>query len=155
MKKTFGKVIAVDDLTLEAKDKELLVLLGPSGCGKTTVLRCVVGLETPDAGEIYIGDRLVNDLDPKERNIAMVFQTYALYPHMTVFNNLAFPLENMKVPKDQIVEKVKQVARLLEIESLLERKPKQLSGGQQQRVALGRSIVREPSARATFEPTDV
>jgi len=152
VRKTFGRVIAVDDVTLEAKDKEFLILLGPSGCGKTTVLRCIAGLEKPDEGEIYIGDRLVNDLDPKERDIAMVFQTYALYPHMTVFNNLAFPLENMKVPKDQIAKKVKEVAKLLEIEPLLERKPKQLSGGQQQRVALGRAIVREPKVFLMDEP---
>jgi multiple sugar transport system ATP-binding protein len=150
--KRFGNVVAINKLSLEAKDKEFLVLLGPSGCGKTTALRCIAGLEAPEEGEIHIGDRLVNDLDPKERDVAMVFQSYALYPHMTVFNNLAFPLENMKVPKDEINRKVRQVAKLLEIEPLLDRKPKQLSGGQQQRVALGRAIVREPKVFLMDEP---
>jgi multiple sugar transport system ATP-binding protein len=150
--KRFGEVIAVNRLSLEARDKEFLVLLGPSGCGKTTALRCIAGLEIPEEGEIYIGDRLVNDLSPKDRNIAMVFQSYALYPHMTVFKNLAFPLENAKVPKDEIERRVRQVAKLLKIEALLNRKPKQLSGGQQQRVALGRAIVREPHAFLMDEP---
>lgn len=150
--KSFGEVVAVNSLNLEVKDKEFLVLLGPSGCGKTTALRCIAGLETPEEGDIYIGDRLVNDLDPKDRDVAMVFQSYALYPHMTVFNNLAFPLENMKVPKDEINRKVRQVAKLIEIEALLDRKPKQLSGGQQQRVALGRAIVREPKVFLMDEP---
>jgi len=150
--KRFGTVVAINKLNLEAKDKEFLVLLGPSGCGKTTALRCIAGLETPEEGDIYIGDRLVNDLDPKDRDVAMVFQSYALYPHMTVFNNLAFPLENMKVPKDEINRKVRQVAKLLEIEMLLDRKPTQLSGGQQQRVALGRAIVREPKVFLMDEP---
>ncbi len=150
--KRFGDVVAVNSLSLEGKDKEFLVLLGPSGCGKTTALRCIAGLETPEKGEIYIGDRLVNDLDPKERDVAMVFQSYALYPHMTVFNNLAFPLENMKVPKDEIRVKVRQVAELLKIEALLDRKPKQLSGGQRQRVALGRAMVRDPHVFLMDEP---
>ena len=150
--KRFGNVVAIDKLSLEAKDKDFLVLLGPSGCGKTTALRCIAGLETPEEGDIYIGDRLVNELDPKERDVAMVFQSYALYPHMTVFNNLAFPLENMKIPKDEINRKVRLVAKLLEIGPLLDRKPKQLSGGQQQRVALGRSIVREPKVFLMDEP---
>jgi len=150
--KSFGEVIAVNSLSLEAKDKEFLVLLGPSGCGKTTALRCIAGLETPEEGEIYIGDRLVNDLSPKERNIAMVFQSYALYPHMTVFKNLAFPLENAKISKNEIDRRVRQVAKLLKIEALLNRKPKQLSGGQQQRVALGRAIIREPHAFLMDEP---
>ncbi len=150
--KRFGKVVAVNQLDLEAKDKEFVVLLGPSGCGKTTVLRCIAGLETPDEGEIYIGDRLVNDLEPKERDIAMVFQSYALYPHMTVFQNLAFPLENAKVPKDQIKAKVEETAKLLKIEGMLNRKPKQLSGGQRQRVALGRAMVREPKVFLMDEP---
>jgi multiple sugar transport system ATP-binding protein len=150
--KRFGSVVAVDKLSLEAKDKEFVVLLGPSGCGKTTALRCIAGLETADEGEIYIGDRMVNDLDPKARNIAMVFQSYALYPHMTVFKNMAFPLENAKVPKDGIDKRVQEVAKLLKIESLLNRKPRQLSGGQQQRVALGRAIVREPQAFLMDEP---
>jgi len=150
--KRFGEVKAVDNLNLEAKDKEFVVLLGPSGCGKTTTLRCIAGLEPPDEGEIYIGDRLVNDLDPKDRNVAMVFQSYALYPHMTVFKNLAFPLENFKVPKDEIKRRVQKVAKLLKIENLLDRKPGQLSGGQQQRVALGRAIIREPQAFLMDEP---
>ncbi len=150
--KRFGNVVAVNKLNLEAKDKDFLVLLGPSGCGKTTALRCIAGLETPEEGEIYIGDKLVNDLDPKERDVAMVFQSYALYPHMTVFKNLAFPLENMKVHKDEIKLKVRRVAELLKIEALLKRKPKQLSGGQQQRVALGRAVVRDPHVFLMDEP---
>jgi len=150
--KSFEEVVAVNSLNLEAKDKEFVVLLGPSGCGKTTALRCIAGLETPEEGEIYIGDRLVNDLDPKDRNVAMVFQSYALYPHMTVFKNLAFPLENAKVPVNEIKSRVQQVAKLLKIEVLLDRKPRQLSGGQQQRVALGRAVVREPQAFLMDEP---
>ena len=150
--KHFGSVVAVNKLDLEAKDKEFVVLLGPSGCGKTTVLRCIAGLETPDEGEIYIGDRPVTGLEPKERDVAMVFQTYALYPHMTVFQNLAFPLENAKVPKPEIKEKVEQTAKLLRIEKLLSRRPKQLSGGQRQRVALGRAMVREPHVFLMDEP---
>src|SRR4030066_1662330 len=150
--KNFGKVVAVDNLNLEVQDKEFVVILGPSGCGKTTVLRCIAGLESPEEGEIYIGNRLVNGLEPKERDIAMVFQTYALYPHMTVFQNLAFPLENANVPKAQIKEKVEKTAKLLKIENLLERRPKQLSGGQRQRVALGRAMVREPQVFLMDEP---
>jgi multiple sugar transport system ATP-binding protein len=150
--KRFENVVAVNNLSLKVEDKQFVVLLGPSGCGKTTALRCIAGLETPEEGEIYIGDRLVNDLDPKDRDVAMVFQNYALYPHMTVFNNLAFPLENMKFPRDEINKKVRQAADLLEIETLLYRKPKQLSGGQQQRVALGRAIVREPKVFLMDEP---
>jgi multiple sugar transport system ATP-binding protein len=150
--KRFGNVIAVDKLDLEAKDKEFVVLLGPSGCGKTTVLRCIAGLETPDGGEIYIGDRLVNGMEPKERDVAMVFQSYALYPHMSVFDNIAFPLENAGVVKNEIKEKVQRTAKLLKIENLLERKPRQLSGGQRQRVALGRAMVREPQVFLMDEP---
>ena len=150
--KRFGKVVAADKVDLEVQDKEFVVLLGPSGCGKTTILRCIAGLETPNEGEIYIGDRLVNELEPKERDIAMVFQTYALYPHMTVFQNLAFPLENANVPKTQIKEKVEATAKLLQIGALLDRRPKQLSGGQRQRVALGRAMVREPHVFLMDEP---
>jgi multiple sugar transport system ATP-binding protein len=150
--KRFGKVVAVNDLSLEAKDKEFIVLLGPSGCGKTTVLRCIAGLESADGGEIYIGDRLVNELEPKQRDIAMVFQTYALYPHMTVFQNLAFPLENAKVPPAEAKVKVEKTAKLLKIGNLLERRPRQLSGGQRQRVALGRAMVREPRVFLMDEP---
>jgi multiple sugar transport system ATP-binding protein len=150
--KRFGDVVAVDRLSLEVKDKGFMILLGPSGCGKSTTLRCIAGLETPDEGDIYIGDRLVNDLEPKERDVAMVFQSYALYPHMSVFANMAFPLENMKVPKDEIKKTVQQVAELLKIETLLNRKPKQLSGGQRQRVALGRAMVREPQVFLMDEP---
>ena len=150
--KRFGSVVASDKVDLEVPDKKFVVLLGPSGCGKTTILRCIAGLETPEEGKIYIGDRLVNGLEPKERDIAMVFQTYALYPHMTVFQNLAFPLENANVPKVQIKEKVEETAKLLRIENLLGRKPKQLSGGQRQRVALGRAMVREPQVFLMDEP---
>ena len=137
---------------MKAEDKQFIVLLGPSGCGKTTVLRCIAGLETPDEGEIYIGERLVNDLEPAERDIAMVFQTYALYPHMTVFQNLSFPLENAKVPEAEIKAKVEKTANLLRIGNLLQRRPKQLSGGQRQRVALGRAMVREPQVFLMDEP---
>lgn len=150
--KRFGKVVAVNKLSLEVKDGEFVVLLGPSGCGKTTTLRLIAGLESPDEGEIYIGGRLVNDLPPKDRNIAMVFQNYALYPHMTVFDNLAFPLKMAKYPKEEIRKRVVEVAKLLQIEDLLDRKPRQLSGGQQQRVALGRAIVREPEVFLMDEP---
>ena len=150
--KRFGDVVAANKVNLEVQDKEFVVLLGPSGCGKTTILRCIAGLETPNEGEIYIGDRLVKGLEPKERDIAMVFQTYALYPHMTVFQNLAFPLENANVPKAQIKEKVEATAKLLQIGALLDRRPKQLSGGQRQRVALGRAMVREPQVFLMDEP---
>jgi len=152
LSKAYDDAPAVQGLNLEMKDKEFVVLLGPSGCGKTTTLRCVAGLETPDDGEIYIGDRLVNDLDSKERNVAMVFQSYALYPHMTAYKNMAFPLENAKVPEGEIVRRVNEVAVLLQIEGLLGRKPSQLSGGQRQRVALGRAIVREPQVFLMDEP---
>jgi len=150
--KRFGSVTAVDNLNLKVEDKEFIVLLGPSGCGKTTALRCIAGLETPDGGEIYIGDELVNDIPPKERDIAMVFQSYALYPHMTVFNNLAFPLKMRKYSKSEIHQRVQKSADLLRIGELLERKPKQLSGGQAQRVALGRAIIREPKVFLMDEP---
>jgi multiple sugar transport system ATP-binding protein len=150
--KNFGDVVAVNDLSLEVQDKEFLVLLGPSGCGKTTALRCIAGLETPDAGNIYIGDRLVNELPPKDRDIAMVFQSYALYPHMSVYDNLAFPLKMKGLSKEEIDEKVKKAAEILRIPQLLKRKPRQLSGGEQQRVALGRAIVREPKVFLMDEP---
>ncbi len=150
--KRFGEVVAVDKLSLEVRDKEFVVFLGPSGSGKTTALRCIAGLEIPDEGEIYIGDEFVNDLEPKDRDVAMVFQSYALYPHMTVFQNLAFPLECAKVPKAEIKGRVQRVAGLLKMEELLERKPRQLSGGQQQRVALGRAIIREPQVFLMDEP---
>ncbi len=150
--KRFGKVTAVDNVSFEVRDGEFVVLLGPSGCGKTTTLRLIAGLEYPDEGEIWIGDRMVNDLPPKDRDVAMVFQNYALYPHMTVYDNLAFPLKIRKMPREEIDRKVREVARLLQIEELLDRKPGQLSGGQQQRVALGRALVREPKVFLMDEP---
>lgn len=152
LNKKFGTVTAVKDLTLEIEDGEFLVLLGPSGCGKTTSLRCIAGLETPTSGQIFIGEKLVNDLPPKGRDISMVFQSYALFPHMSVFQNIAFPLKMRKVPKDEIEQRVKKTAKLLQISNLLDRKPKELSGGQMQRVALGRSIIREPKAFLMDEP---
>jgi multiple sugar transport system ATP-binding protein len=150
--KTFKNVMAVDNVNLEIKDKEFLVLVGPSGCGKTTALRMVAGLEEATAGEIFIGDRLVNDVSPKDRDIAMVFQNYALYPHMTVYKNMAFALELRKTPRAEIKQRVSAVADMLGLSQLLERKPKQLSGGQRQRVALGRAIVREPKVFLMDEP---
>lgn len=150
--KRYGGVEAAKDVTLDIKDREFLVLLGPSGCGKTTTLRCVAGLETPDEGEIYIGDKMVNDLHPKERDVAMVFQSYALYPHMKVYDNIAFSLKMKNWPKNEIDRRVKEVAELLKISTLLDRKPKQLSGGEAQRVALGRSIIREPKVFLMDEP---
>ncbi|SMB97372.1 carbohydrate ABC transporter ATP-binding protein, CUT1 family [Thermanaeromonas toyohensis ToBE] len=150
--KKFGQVIAVRDFNLEIKDGEFIVLVGPSGCGKTTTLRMVAGLEDITQGEIYIGDRLVNDVPPKDRDIAMVFQNYALYPHMNVYDNMAFGLKMRKVPKQEIKRRVEEAAKLLGIEHLLTRKPKELSGGQRQRVALGRAIVREPKVFLMDEP---
>ena len=150
--KRYGSQAAVNDVSLEIKDKEFMVLLGPSGCGKTTTLRCIAGLETPDAGEIYIGDTQVTDLPPKDRDIAMVFQSYALYPHMTVFENIAFPLKMRKTPKEEIQKRVKETAELLRLEQMLNRKPKQISGGEAQRVALGRAIVRHPQVFLFDEP---
>src|SRR5437764_6777269 len=152
LRKEFEGTVAVENLDLEVHDKEFVVLLGPSGCGKTTTLRCIAGLESPSDGEIRIGDRVVNDLEPKDRNIAMVFQSYALYPHMTVYQNLAFPLENRKMAEREIVSRVNKTARLLQIENLLGRKPAQLSGGQRQRVAVGRAIVRQPEVFLFDEP---
>ncbi|MBQ5315945.1 MAG: sn-glycerol-3-phosphate ABC transporter ATP-binding protein UgpC [Oscillospiraceae bacterium] len=151
-KKYPGGVVAVSDVNLEIKDKEFIILVGPSGCGKSTTLRMIAGLEEISEGELYIGDRLVNDVAPKDRDIAMVFQNYALYPHMTVFENMAFGLKLRKVPKDEIARKVEEAARILDISHLLSRKPKALSGGQRQRVALGRAIVREPQVFLLDEP---
>ena len=150
--KVFGDVVAVSDLTLEIPDKDFLVLLGPSGCGKTTTLRLLAGLEEATNGDIYIEDRLVNDVAPKDRDIAMVFQNYALYPHMTVYDNMAFGLKLRKTPKAEVERRVREGAEMLHIEELLDRKPKQLSGGQRQRVAVGRAIVREPSVFLMDEP---
>jgi multiple sugar transport system ATP-binding protein len=143
---------AVQDLNLEIRDAELMVLVGPSGCGKTTALRMVAGLEEISEGELRIGDQIVNDLTPKERNIAMVFQSYALYPHMTVEENLAFSLKLHRLPKHEINERVQNAARILQIEQFLKRKPKALSGGQRQRVAMGRALVREPQVFLMDEP---
>jgi len=151
-KKYPGGVVAVSDFNLEIKDKEFIILVGPSGCGKSTTLRMIAGLEEISEGELYIGDKLVNDVAPKDRDIAMVFQNYALYPHMTVFENMAFGLKLRKVPKDEITRKVEEAARILDISHLLDRKPKALSGGQRQRVALGRAIVREPQVFLLDEP---
>ncbi len=151
-KKFPGGVTAVNNFNLDIEDKEFIILVGPSGCGKTTTLRMVAGLEEITEGEIYIGDRLVNDIAPKDRDIAMVFQNYALYPHMTVFDNMAFGLKLRKTPKEEIKRKVHEAARILGIEHLLDRKPKALSGGQRQRVALGRAIVREPKVFLMDEP---
>jgi len=150
--KKFDDTTAVDDLNIEVADGEFLVLVGPSGCGKTTALRMLAGLEDITSGRILIGDRVVNNLAPGGRNVAMVFQSYALYPHMTVHQNLAFSLRNYKVPKDDIARRVQDAAEILELDNLLKRKPKQLSGGQRQRVALGRAIVREPEAFLMDEP---
>ena len=147
-----GNVTAVSDFCLEIADKEFIVLVGPSGCGKSTTLRMVAGLEEISAGELYIGDRLVNDVAPKDRDIAMVFQNYALYPHMTVFDNMAFGLKLRKTPKAEIKQRVEEAAKILDIAHLLNRKPKALSGGQRQRVALGRAIVREPKVFLFDEP---
>ncbi|MBE6903498.1 MAG: sn-glycerol-3-phosphate ABC transporter ATP-binding protein UgpC [Ruminococcaceae bacterium] len=151
-KKYPGGFEAVKDFNLEIKDKEFIIFVGPSGCGKSTTLRMIAGLEEITDGELYIGDKLVNDVAPKDRDIAMVFQNYALYPHMTVFENMAFGLKLRKVPKDEIKKRVEEAARILDITHLLDRKPKALSGGQRQRVALGRAIVREPKVFLLDEP---
>ena len=150
--KTYGPVYAVNDVSFTVEDGEFVALVGPSGCGKTTTLNLIAGLIPMSGGDISIGDRLVNDLDPKDRDIAMVFQNYALYPNKTVFKNLAFPLQMRKLAKDDITKKVTDAARVLDITHLLERKPRELSGGQQQRVALGRALVREPRAFLMDEP---
>ncbi len=151
-KKFPGGVTAVSDFNLEVKDKEFLVLVGPSGCGKTTTLRMIAGLEEITEGELFIGDQLVNDVAPKDRKIAMVFQNYALYPHMSVFENMSFGLKLNKTPKEEIKRRVEEAARILDITHLLDRKPKALSGGQKQRVALGRAIVRNPKVFLLDEP---
>ena len=150
--KHFGNTLVVDDLSLEIHDGEFIVLLGPSGCGKTTTLRMLAGLETVSSGDIFIGGKRVNDVPTQHRDLAMVFQSYALYPHMTIAENIAYPLRVRKLDKAQRIERVKRVAAMLEIESLLERKPRQLSGGERQRVALARAIVREPRAYLMDEP---
>ncbi len=147
-----GGVVAVSDFNLEIEDKEFLVLVGPSGCGKSTTLRMIAGLEEITEGELFIGDKLVNDVAPKDRDIAMVFQNYALYPHMTCFDNMAFGLKLRKTPKEEIKRRVEEAAKILDISHLLDRKPKALSGGQRQRVALGRAIVREPKVFLLDEP---
>ena len=152
VKRFSEEVIAVNSVNLDIQDKEFIVLVGPSGCGKTTTLRMVAGLEDISGGEIRIGDRLVNDVPPKDRNIAMVFQNYALYPHMTVYKNMAFSLKLRRTPKAEIEQRVKAAADILGIGELLERKPKQLSGGQRQRVAVGRAIVRQPEVFLFDEP---
>ena len=150
--KSFGETVVVHDFNLEVQDKEFLILVGPSGCGKTTTLRMIAGLETATSGDIYIGDRLVNEVPAKDRDIAMVFQSYALYPHMNVYENMAFGLEMRKFSKTEINRRVQEAAEILDIGHLLERKPKALSGGQRQRVALGRAIVREPKVFLMDEP---
>jgi len=150
--KRFGKVEVVHDISIDIKDREFMVLVGPSGCGKSTCLRMVAGLEEASEGNIYIGDRVVNGVDPKDRDIAMVFQNYALYPHMTVFDNMAFGLKLRHFQKDEIKKRVEEAAGILGLENFLKRKPKELSGGQRQRVALGRAIVREAQVFLMDEP---
>lgn len=153
IKKTYEDgVTVIDNLNLKIKDKEFIILVGPSGCGKSTTLRMIAGLEEITDGDLLIGDKKVNNVSPKDRDIAMVFQSYALYPHMSVYKNMAFGLQNRKVPKDEIDKKVKAAAKMLDIESYLHRKPRALSGGQRQRVALGRAMVREPSVFLLDEP---
>ena len=143
---------AVKNVNIDIEDKEFIVLVGPSGCGKSTTLRMIAGLEEISSGELYIGDKLVNDVDPKDRDIAMVFQNYALYPHLSVYDNMAFALKLRKFPKDEIDKKVREAAKILDLEKVLDRKPKALSGGQRQRVALGRAIVRNPKVFLMDEP---
>ncbi|NOY99371.1 MAG: sn-glycerol-3-phosphate ABC transporter ATP-binding protein UgpC [Chloroflexi bacterium] len=150
--KKFGETVAVNNMTFHVADKEFLVLVGPSGCGKTTALRLLAGLEEITSGTIHIGDRVVNDIAPKDRDIAMVFQSYALYPHLSVYENMAFGLKLRKTPKSEIERRVHNAAEILGIEELLNRKPRQLSGGQRQRVAVGRAIVREPKVFLFDEP---
>ena len=150
--KRWGTFVGVDDQSLEIRDKEFLVQLGPSGCGKTTTMRMIAGLEEPTAGEIWIGDRLVSDDLPKDRDVAMVFQNYGLYPHMSVFDNIAYPLKVRGTPKAEIEPRVQRAAEQVELVDFLKRKPKALSGGQRQRVALARAIVRTPQVFLMDEP---
>jgi multiple sugar transport system ATP-binding protein len=150
--KRFDGTVAVNDFELSIADGEFMVFVGPSGCGKTTCLRILAGLESASEGRVLIGERVVNNIAPQARNVAMVFQSYALYPHMTVYNNLAFGLRNLRVPRKEVDERVRRGAEMLDLTPLLKRKPKQLSGGQRQRVALGRAIVREPAAFLMDEP---
>ena len=152
LKKSFGDTKVIHDLSIDIKDGELIVIVGPSGCGKSTLLRMIAGLEDANEGNILINGKKVNSLEPMERNIAMVFQNYALYPHMSVFDNMAYGLKIAKVPKDEINSRVQKAAKILEIQEYLERKPNQLSGGQRQRVAMGRAIVRNPVAFLFDEP---
>src|SRR6201996_8539834 len=152
LRKSFGPVEVVRGVSIDIADGEFVVLVGPSGCGKSTLLRMIAGLESASAGEIRIGDRVVNDVPPKSRDIAMVFQNYALYPHMSVYKNMAFGLKLRGMPKAEINKRVSEAAKILEIEHLLERKPKQLSGGQRQRVAVGRAITRKPKVFLFDEP---
>jgi multiple sugar transport system ATP-binding protein len=150
--KTFGKNVVVQAITMEVPDREFLVLVGPSGCGKTTTLRMIAGLETISGGKIYIGDRVVNDVEPRDRNIAMVFQNYALYPHMNVYENMAFALQLRKMSREEIDKRVKTAADILGIGHLLLRRPKEMSGGQRRRAALGRAMVRDPDVFLMDEP---
>ena len=152
IKKSYGKNNVIHDLSADIKDGELIVIVGPSGCGKSTLLRMIAGLEEINSGEIIINKKRMNDLEPMERNIAMVFQNYALYPHMTVFENMSYGLKIQKTPKDEIISRVNEAAEILELSDLLERKPNQLSGGQRQRVAMGRAIVRKPDVFLFDEP---
>jgi multiple sugar transport system ATP-binding protein len=152
LSKTYGEAEVLKKVSFEVEEGELAILLGPSGCGKSTILRLIAGLEEADSGQIYMGDRFVNHLSPKERDVAMVFQSYALYPHLNVFDNMAFSLRLKKCPREEIKNRVTHAARLLEIESLLNRKPRELSGGQRQRVAIGRAIVRSPKLFLFDEP---
>ena len=153
LKKSFGKTDVIHDLSIDVKDGELIVIVGPSGCGKSTLLRMVAGLEDANQGSIFIDGKKVNELEPMERNIAMVFQNYALYPHMSVFGNMAYGLKIAKIPKDEINSRVQKAADILELGELLERKPSQLSGGQRQQVALGRALMIKPSVLMLDEPT--
>ena len=152
VRKNYGNMEVLHGVSVDIADGEFVILVGPSGCGKSTLLRMIAGVETITSGEVRIGERTVNDVEPSERDIAMVFQNYALYPHMRVYDNMAYGLRNRKTPKDEIETRVREAARILEIEQLLDRKPRQLSGGQRQRVAMGRAIVRRPKAFLFDEP---